>query len=511
LHLEELAPVSVAQRYHELTKYAPETIAAHPGLDWDAKPSLFKRYHADEPVDLGPSLLLEKDPVTGMPIVPAELISGRMDIGSISTILLHSYGITAVMEDGDDEHFFRAAPSAGALYPNEIYVAVRDVEGIPDGLHHYQIIEHQLIPVCTGEFWPDLEAQLFEHPSVSRARCVFVLSAIFERSAWRYRERGYRRVLLDSGHVLGNLVGISEALELEPQVIGGFNDCGLGQLFWLDAETEGALCAIPVLDRGQRAWPTVALASPAKEEPVTAEGCARALHLASSTRIAQKSGRGDPLPPPPAIDGEAVKLRLREGSLKEGLPAAILLRRSARLFRRDPVQREQFERTLAAGLAPLRDGAERPGSSHGFLDAGLLRTWVSIHRVEGIEPGLYGCDPVTGQLFPRRQGDFSRNCCHIALGQDIALDAAFSIFHTARVDEAVERYGERGYRYLGLDAGHLGERLVLAAGREEIGACGIGGYFDDEVNALFEMERDEAVVYMTCFGLVPDTHRVTLE
>ena len=171
--------MSVAQRYHELTKYAPETIAAHPGLDWDAKPSLFKRYHADDAVDLGPALLLEKDPVTGLPIVPPELVDGKVDLGALSTILLHTYGVTAVMEDGDEEHYFRAAPSAGALYPNEIFVAVRDIEGVEDGLHHYQILDHQLVPVCTGEYWADLQSQLFGHPSVSRARVVFVLAAIF--------------------------------------------------------------------------------------------------------------------------------------------------------------------------------------------------------------------------------------------------------------------------------------------------------------------------------------------
>ena len=70
-----------------------------------------------------------------------------------------------------------------------------------------------------------------------------------------------------------------------------------------------------------------------------------------------------------------------------------------------------------------------------------------------------------------------------------------------QVSEAVRRYGDRAYRYVHLDAGYLGERLNLAAVRQGLGASGIGGFFDDEVNGVLGLPEREAVVYLTTLGV----------
>ncbi|MEZ6196839.1 MAG: SagB/ThcOx family dehydrogenase [Planctomycetota bacterium] len=523
--------MSVAQRYHDATKYAPETIADHPGLDWGARPPLFKGYCSDACIELGERLLITRCAETGGPVLAADRLDGRVGLGEISTALLHTYGITAMMKDGEEEHYFRAAPSAGALYPNELYLAVRDTPDLPDGLYHYRVLDHALVPVCEGDYWDDLEVRFFEHPAISRSRCVVILTGIFERSAWRYRERGYRRVLLDSGHVLGNLVRISEALEIDAQVLGGFDDDGLAQLLWLDPAREAPLCAVALLDRGQRRWPSVALASDAGPD---AAWDFRSLHAAGKTAAARASrdcrdedcghGPSRPLPggarepeartgpsPRPAKCGGIALIPDEPFDWKTRLSAAILLRRSARCFQRTPVPRDALATVLDAGFDALRDGGSRPGAESGLLDPAMLETWVAVQRVEGLDEGLYRYDPRERRLVVQRAGSHERACCHIALGQDVAIDAAFSVFMTARLGCVVERYGERGYRYLGLDAGHLGERLILAAVQAGVGATGIGGYFDDEVNRLFRLEPDRAVIYMVCFGAIPPEHRVSFD
>jgi SagB-type dehydrogenase family enzyme len=82
----------------------------------------------------------------------------------------------------------------------------------------------------------------------------------------------------------------------------------------------------------------------------------------------------------------------------------------------------------------------------------------------------------------------------------LGRDAAAVIFHTADLKKAVDKYGDRVYRYLHLDAGHLGQRLNLAAIRLNLGVSGIGGFFDDQVNDILGIPIDEAVVYITTLG-----------
>ncbi|NEO60876.1 MAG: SagB/ThcOx family dehydrogenase, partial [Moorea sp. SIO4G2] len=79
-------------------------------------------------------------------------------------------------------------------------------------------------------------------------------------------------------------------------------------------------------------------------------------------------------------------------------------------------------------------------------------------------------------------------------------DARAVVFHTADLQKAVARLGDRAYRYLHMDAGHLGQRLNLAAIYLGLGVSGIGGFFDDQVNEVLGIPVDEAVVYITTLG-----------
>jgi SagB-type dehydrogenase family enzyme len=90
--------------------------------------------------------------------------------------------------------------------------------------------------------------------------------------------------------------------------------------------------------------------------------------------------------------------------------------------------------------------------------------------------------------------------CFLCLGQELGRDAGAVIFHTADLKTAIGQYGDRVYRYLHLDAGHLGQKLNLAAIRLNIGVSGIGGFFDDQVNDVLGIPSDEAVLYITTLG-----------
>ncbi|GAB1542891.1 hypothetical protein NUACC21_55650 [Scytonema sp. NUACC21] len=86
------------------------------------------------------------------------------------------------------------------------------------------------------------------------------------------------------------------------------------------------------------------------------------------------------------------------------------------------------------------------------------------------------------------------------MGQDLGRDAAAVVFHTSDLKSSVAQYGDRVYRYLHMDAGHLGQRLNLGAIHLGLGVSGIGGFFDDNVNEVLGIPADEAVLYVTTLG-----------
>src|SRR4029453_18471435 len=103
-------------------------------------------------------------------------------------------------------------------------------------------------------------------------------------------------------------------------------------------------------------------------------------------------------------------------------------------------------------------------------------------------------------LVELRRGGFQQQVWHFALGQDIARDAAAVVVHVADTDEALDAYGDRAYRYLHMDAGHVGQILNLAALALGFGASGIGGFFDDEVSGLLGLGSRKMILYVTVLG-----------
>ena len=162
-------------------------------------------------------------------ISPA-VIDESSELGRLARVLYFGYGVTGFAQTHTGTHLFRAAPSAGALYPAEVYVVTQGIAGLADGLHNYAVRHHQLVPVIDGEFGAELERICLGHPAVRQARATIIVTANYFRSAWRYRERCYRRALLDTGHVLGNVCLYSPlerllAIPIRPGTRAGGRGC----------------------------------------------------------------------------------------------------------------------------------------------------------------------------------------------------------------------------------------------------------------------------------------------
>jgi SagB-type dehydrogenase family enzyme len=158
----------------------------------------------------------------------------------LSRLLHYAYGIT------EKRGQLRAAPSAGALYPIEIYPVVNNVEGLAQGIYRYFVADHSLALVREGDFRHQMMRHALGEEMMERASVVLVLSAVFERSAWRYRERAYRYVLLEAGHISQNIYLVATALGLGTCAVGAFDDQGYNKIMGVDGKKESVIYLMPV-------------------------------------------------------------------------------------------------------------------------------------------------------------------------------------------------------------------------------------------------------------------------
>jgi SagB-type dehydrogenase family enzyme len=130
-----------------------------------------------------------------------------------------------------------------------------------------------------------------------------------------------------------------------------------------------------------------------------------------------------------------------------------------------------------------------------------IETYLLVRAVEGLEPGFYHFRPHTFDLEFIRAGDFGDALAEAALGQEMAADAQVVFLWTAVIERSKWKYQQRAYRYIYLDAGHIAQNLYLAGTALDVGVCGIGAFFDDQVNELMGVDgTEETILYMASVG-----------
>ncbi|MBM3156279.1 MAG: SagB/ThcOx family dehydrogenase [Chloroflexi bacterium] len=163
-----------------------------------------------------------------------------MSLAELSHILLYSSGIT------DKRHGLRAAPSAGATYPIEVYALVNNVEGLSKGIYHYLIPSHELELTYEGDFSHDLSHAALGETMVRHANAALLLSAVFQRTQRRYRERAQRYIFFEAGHIAQNAYLVATSMGLGACAIGAFYDDQVNRLLGLNGRDESALYLIAV-------------------------------------------------------------------------------------------------------------------------------------------------------------------------------------------------------------------------------------------------------------------------
>ncbi len=201
-------------------------------------------------------------------------------------------------------------------------------------------------------------------------------------------------------------------------------------------------------------------------------------------------------------DAPRVKLPAPPEEEGPGLWETMKERESVRSFSEAPISIEILARLLWS-MAGIRK------EEWGFLfrtvpSAGGLypiETYIMANRIEGLEKGIYHLHVPTFSLELIKEGDHSPALTQAALGQNMVAASAVTVIWTAVIDRCRIKYGERGFRYIYLDAGHAGQNLYLAATGLKLGCCTIGAFFDDEVNEIVGIDGiQETVLYMAAVG-----------
>lgn len=154
-----------------------------------------------------------------------------LGLEEVSQLLWAAQGLT-------NRRGFRTAPSAGALYPLELYVVAGDVEGLSPGVYRYRPGKHDLVLVVSGDLRKPLGSAAIGQDWVQRAPAVLVITGVYERTMTKYGQRGQRYVHMEVGHAAQNVYLQATASGLGTVMVGAFDDKQVQALLGLPADHE---------------------------------------------------------------------------------------------------------------------------------------------------------------------------------------------------------------------------------------------------------------------------------
>ena len=486
--------------YHDRTKHHPERYAQGPGgLDWANQPDLFRRF-SGAPAFRLPLAGLDHTPPAAALFGAATVKSQPLTLEWMSLCLELALGLSARKEIATSNWYLRMNPSSGNLHPTEAYAILPALDGLPGGagIYHYAPLHHALEQRAR---WP-------KGVKTDASGFHVALSSIAWREAWKYGERAFRYCQHDVGHALAALRFAAAALGWRVQLLPEWDDARLARLLGLDRvqdfadaepETPELLVRVIVdeaaatalspaadtaiewfgranqLSRFHVDWPVIDDAVAASERKA-----ANANQLESSELIAW------PPPSPPTCGHSAGQL--------------IRQRRSAVNF--DGVSSISLETFLAILDTTLPRTSAPPFDAWPFPPR--LHLVLMVHRVTGLEPGLYlrlrtladaealrrafrtnfkweavTDSAIAAPLYRLGRGDLRDFARTLSCHQDIAADGAFSLGMLARFEPVLRERGAAAYRELFWEAGMIGQALYLAAEAAGARGTGIGCYFDD--------------------------------
>ncbi len=420
--------------YHASTKHSYNSVRSNPNrMAWEDQPSTYKNY-------------------------PNSYRKVKLNLDNVEdNFLYHIAGLTAKKTYPSGEYYLRINPSAGALYPNELYLQVRGVEGKEDGIYHYEVSSSSLTLLQSISDEVGIEPY-FEFKTAMKGY-LFLVSAIYYRSSWKYKNRAFRYCLLDAGHLLGSIEAAALLRPHAVQMIYNIEREELNRMFGFEEREwflSGASMAVPMQGKevkaieftlpyvdGSRSFETNKIIEEAYTETMQLEACTRQIK-------------------PPKFTYNTTKLQ-----------ETLFTRRSQRGFNEKAITKGQFNYIMDAIHQPILSDCDEE-----------ISVYVIINRVLDMPLGVYKNDKYL------EYGDFAKHAGYLSLEQyTLSQQGAIAFFLTSKA---------KNYQALYQKAGIIGQRLYVIAQYMDIGCSGIGAYYDDEVNEF--LGNDEMVLYALAIG-----------
>jgi SagB-type dehydrogenase family enzyme len=197
-----------------------------------------------------------------------------------------------------------------------------------------------------------------------------------------------------------------------------------------------------------------------------------------------------------------IKLDKTNISTKNFFNEILIKRKSTRDFSEKPINIQELSYLLWAST-----GIQRKEFGYDFRtapSAGALypiETYLIINNVENVPKGVYHYSIKDHALEELKLGDLGIDIAKAALDQNMCATTSVVFIWTAIFKRSKCKYGQRAYRYIYLDAGHIAQNLVLASTSLNLGSCPIAAFYDDEVNKIVGVDGiEESVIYMCVVG-----------
>jgi SagB-type dehydrogenase family enzyme len=509
--------------YHERSKHRLDRYAPGPGyLDWVSQPDPFRTYAGAPRVALP---LLADELATSFRSIRTGVLPAASPFtrDTLAVLFELSFAISAWKSYGGNTWALRCNPSSGNLHPTEAYLVCGEMPGVQAGGYHYVSRDHAFEQrAALGDALP------------ARGDGVMIgIASIYWREAWKYGMRAFRYCQHDSGHAIAAVSYAAAALGWETRLLDSVGDAHIDALLGLgegigDAEREQPDCLL---------WVGPGTAPPI--EPLLAALSS----VGWSGRANRLSAKHVEWPDIDAVHAATIKPPTQacdriagvahDASLQPqlDLPAATLIRQRRSAVDFDGVTSIGAE-AFYAMLEAVQPNASVP-PWNAWRTPAQVHLALFVHRVDGLEPGLYVCLRDAGAKQPLREAlrpewlwhpvgpprlqlylllphdlrDAARIvCCH----QDIAADSCFSLGMLASFGQ-IQSMPWR-YRALYWECGMVGQTLYLEAEAAGVRATGIGCFFDDEMHRLLGLEGNawQSLYHFTVGGAVEDRRLTTL-
>jgi SagB-type dehydrogenase family enzyme len=496
-------PGNKALEFHENTKHSKISIQSSGHyLDWENKPRPFKIYTGVPIRDLPTEFLR---PTLGALAsigggVPKDRTSKGLGVDTLAELLFFSAGITrAAKVPGRGTFYMRAAAATGALYPIELYVVCRDIEGLAAGVYHFCPGDFSLSQLRSGDWTSALASYAGSRLDISAAPVSIVFTSIGWRNSWKYQDRSYRHWFWDGGVIAANLLATATSAGLRSSVVLGFEDEAVNRLLGLRHRQEAAIaiCSVGVsADAATRSssGKSTEKALPPPIDPAFIRLSSSEVDYPEVWDVHQASYLGDfnevrTWIKPGGEEEKETSLAVlscdttypldqrRSRPDEEPSLAQVILRRgSTRRFTSGSITYEQLSNVLYHSTRGVPLDLPVPGT--------MLDVYLISNAVENLPKGSYHFDRASGSLEQLKTGEFRETGGYLCLEQPLFAGASAVIFLMTELPKVLKLLGDRGYRAAQFEAGVVTGRMYLASYAQGIGASGTT-FYDDAVTDFF--------------------------